>query len=61
MGRFAAHTGKPVTFAEMLECQDDLTAGVDSLTDGSPSPLVADAQGRYPVPMPGKYKYEYRG
>jgi len=60
MGRFAAHTGKPVTFAEMLECPDDLTAGVDSLTDGSPAPLVADADGRYPVPQPGKYKYEYR-
>jgi len=44
----------------MLECPDDLTAGVDSLTDGSPAPLVADAEGRYPVPQPGKYKYEYR-
>ncbi len=61
MGRFAAHTGKAITYDEMLNCPDDLTAGVDSLTEGSPAPLVADSEGRYPVPMPGKYKYEYRG
>lgn len=60
MGRFAAHTGRPVTYQEMLDCPDDLTAGVDTLTDGAKPPLVADADGRYPVPMPGRYKYEYR-
>ena len=60
MGRFAAHTGQPVTFDEMLNSPDDLTAGVDSLTDQSPALLVADSEGRYPVPMPGKYKFEYR-
>lgn len=60
MGRFAAHTGKPVTYNEMMNSSDDLTAGVDSLTDASPAPLTADSEGRYPVPMPGKFKYEYR-
>jgi predicted dehydrogenase len=60
MGRFAAHTGRAVTFDEMLECPDDMTAGVDKLTLDSPAPLVADAEGRYPIPQPGKYKYEYR-
>ena len=60
MGRFAAHTGRPVTYQEMLDCPDDLTAGVATLTDASPAPLLADADGRYPVPMPGKYRYEYR-
>jgi predicted dehydrogenase len=60
MGRFSAHTGKPVTFDEMMNCSDDLTAGVDSLTESSPAFLVADAEGRYPVPSPGKFKYEYR-
>jgi predicted dehydrogenase len=60
MGRFAAHTGRLVTFDEMMNCPDDLTAGVDSLTDQSPAPLVANAEGRYPVPNPGKFKYEYR-
>ncbi len=61
MGRFAAHTGRLVTFDEMMNCPDDLTAGVESLTEQSPAPLVADAEGRYPVPNPGKFKYEYRG
>ena len=60
MGRFAAHTGRAVTYDEMLSCPDDLTAGVESLVDGSPAILVADSEGRYPVPQPGKYKYEYR-
>jgi len=60
MGRFAAHTGRPVTYQEMLDCPDDLTAGVESLTDSSPAPLVADAEGRYPVPMPGRFTFEDR-
>jgi len=60
MGRFAAHTGRLVTFDEMMNCPDDLTAGVESLRDDSPAILVADSGGQYPVPMPGKYTYEYR-
>jgi len=60
MGRFAAHTGRPVTFTEMLACPDDLTAGVDALTAAGPAPLRADADGRYPVPVPGRYRFEYR-
>lgn len=60
MGRFAAHTGRTVTFDEMLACPDDLTAGVDGLTDNSPALVQADASGKYPVPMPGQFTYEYR-
>jgi predicted dehydrogenase len=60
MGRFAAHTGKTVTFDEMLACPDDLTADVAALTDDSPAIVRADAEGRYPVPMPGRFTYEYR-
>ena len=60
MGRFAAHTGKPVGYDEMLACPDDLTAGVASLTDSSPAILQRNADGTYPVPMSGRYKYEYR-
>ena len=61
MGRFAAHTGRAVTYEEMFDSPDDLTAGVDSLTDASPAILAKNAEGTYPVPMPGKYKFEYRG
>jgi predicted dehydrogenase len=61
MGRFSAHVGRPVTFQEMLDCPEDLTAGVEHLTMASPAPVVADADGRYPVPNPGKYKFELGG
>ena len=30
--------------------------GLDKLTKESPAPLVADANGRYPVPQPGIVK-----
>jgi hypothetical protein len=29
-------------------------ANVDELTEKSPAPVQADAQGRYPAPIPGK-------
>jgi predicted dehydrogenase len=60
MGRFAAHVGRPVTYNEMLDSTDDLTAGVESLTDDSPALLQMSADGTYPVPMPGRYTYEFR-
>jgi hypothetical protein len=59
MGRFAAHTGRAVTFDEMLAMPDDMTAGVELLKDDSPPPLARNADGLYPVPMPGRYKFEY--
>jgi len=59
MGRFAAHTGQPVTYQGMLESPDDLTAGVENLTLESSAPLVAAADGTYPVPSPGRYAFEY--
>jgi predicted dehydrogenase len=59
MGRFAAHTGKAVTYDEMLNMACDLTAGVESLNDDSPAPLAKNADGTYPVPNPGRYKFEY--
>lgn len=60
MGRFAAHTGQAVTYDQMLNCPDDLTAGIESLTDSPPAPLLANADGKYPVPYPGKSKFAYR-
>lgn len=61
MGRFAAHTGRTVTYDEMLNSPDDLTAGIAELTDDSPALLQQNADGLYPVPMPGRYKFEFRG
>jgi predicted dehydrogenase len=53
MGRMAAHTGREITFEEMLNCDHEMAPGIDQLTMDSPAPLPPDASGRYPVPQPG--------
>ncbi len=53
MGRMAAHTGQEITFDDMLNCEHEMAPDVDKLTMDSPPPVRADAQGKYPVPMPG--------
>ena len=53
MGRMAAHTGKEITYDQMLNCEHEMAPGVDKFTADSPAPLVADANGRYPIPQPG--------
>ena len=60
MGRMAAHVGRPLTYDEALNWEDDLTAGVADFTADSPAPVQADAEGKYPVTYPGKFKFEYR-
>ena len=54
MGRMAAHTGQIVTFDELLNGDHEFAPEVDKLTADSPAPLLAEADGRYPVPMPGQ-------
>ena len=56
MGRMAAHTGQEITFEDMLNSEHEFAPGVDQLTMNSPSPLPADAEGKYPIPMPGMTK-----
>ena len=56
MGRMAAHTGQIVTRDEMLACEHEFAPDVDKLTFKSAAPLVAGADGKYPVPMPGLNK-----
>ncbi|MBZ5565447.1 MAG: Gfo/Idh/MocA family oxidoreductase, partial [Acidobacteriia bacterium] len=53
MGRMAAHTGREITYDQMLQCEHEMAPDVDKLTMDSPAPLIADANGRYPVPQPG--------
>ena len=53
MGRMAAHTGQEITFEDMLGCEHEFAPDVDKLTMDSPAPLVANAEGQYPKPMPG--------
>jgi predicted dehydrogenase len=53
MGRFSAHTGKLVTYDQMLNQEHELASGLDQLTMDSPAPLLAGRDGKYPVPRPG--------
>ncbi len=53
LGRKAAHTAKEITLDEMLNSSDEYAPGLDQWTDDSPAPVQADADGKYPVPMPG--------
>jgi predicted dehydrogenase len=56
MGRMAAHTGQIVTWDDILNCEHEFAPDVDKLTMDSPAPLLADADGKYPVPRPGIVK-----
>jgi predicted dehydrogenase len=53
MGRMAAHTGQEVTYNEMLNHPVEYAPGIDKWTMDSPPPVKSDAEGKYPVPMPG--------
>ena len=60
MGRKAAHTGQEITFEGMLNSDHEYAPGVDKLTMDSPPPLRSNAEGEYPIPMPGlKVDTEY--
>ncbi len=59
MGRMAAHTGQVITYDQMLNGDHEFAPDVDKLTLESDAPLKADAEGKYPVPTPGKNKREY--
>ncbi|MBW7992335.1 MAG: Gfo/Idh/MocA family oxidoreductase [Planctomycetes bacterium] len=53
LGRMAAHTGQEITYDEILNSDHEMAPGLDKLTENSPAPLVADSNGRYPIPQPG--------
>lgn len=53
MGRMAAHTGQVITMDDMMSVDHEFAPDVDKLTVDGPAPLLADANGRYPIPQPG--------
>ncbi len=53
MGRMAAHTGKTITYEQIASCPHEFAPDVDKFTQESSAPLLADADGKYPVPQPG--------
>lgn len=53
LGRLAAHTGRELTFNEVLNSNVEYAPNVDKMTMDGPAPIIADKNGRYPVPQPG--------
>lgn len=53
MGRMAAHTGQVVTFDDILNSDHEFAPNLDKLTFDSDAPLMANSEGRYPIPLPG--------
>ncbi|NIL98809.1 MAG: Gfo/Idh/MocA family oxidoreductase [Planctomycetales bacterium] len=55
LGREACYSGKLLKWDELLQRGKDYCPGIDDYTIDSTPPTVPDAEGRYPVPVPGIY------
>lgn len=61
MGRMACHTGRKISYQQMMKVEHEFAPGVDKLTLNGAAPLLADKDGKYPQPQPGivvKQEYE---
>jgi predicted dehydrogenase len=56
MGRAACHTGQTVTWDQVMNSKFQFCSYLDDLSYDSPAPVKADEDGRFPVPIPGKWK-----
>jgi len=55
MGRAAVHSGKIITWEQATASEFEFVENVDALDFDSPAPVQADAEGRYPAPIPGQW------
>ena len=55
MARAAVHMGRIITWDEAMASEFQWFPEIDRLTFDSAPPIKADAQGRYPVPIPGAW------
>ncbi|MBN2127926.1 MAG: hypothetical protein JW741_00440, partial [Sedimentisphaerales bacterium] len=55
MGRAACHTGQMVTWDDMMKSRFQFCDYLDDLDYDSPPPVLADKDGWFPVPIPGKW------
>ena len=53
LGRMAAESGQLVTWDQAMASKVELAPGLDQYTMDSKPPVLPDAQGKYPVAMPG--------
>ncbi|HOA72827.1 MAG TPA: Gfo/Idh/MocA family oxidoreductase [Phycisphaerae bacterium] len=56
LGRMAAESGQEITWEQALNSDLVLAPGIENYTMDSQPPVVPDAEGRYPIAMPGKTK-----
>ena len=56
LGRMAAESGKMITWEEAVASNLELAPGLDQYTMASNAPVMPDAQGQYPVAVPGTTK-----
>jgi predicted dehydrogenase len=56
LGRMAAESGQMITWEEAMASDLVLAPGLDRYTMDSDPPVKPDAQGRYPIAMPGQTK-----
>jgi predicted dehydrogenase len=55
MGRAAVHSGRTVTWDEVMQSDFSFYDDVDAISFQSTPPVHVDAEGRYPAPIPGKW------
>lgn len=53
LGRMAAESGQTITWEQAMASNLELAPGLDNLTAESEPPIKPDANGKYPVAMPG--------
>ncbi len=53
MGRMAAHTGQVITLEEFMKVDHEFAPDLANMTMDSEAPVTANAEGKYPIPMPG--------
>ena len=56
LGRMAAESGQMITWEQAMASDLELAPGLDRYTMDSDPPVKPDAQGRYPIAMPGQTK-----
>ncbi len=57
LGRMASESGQMITWEQALNSNIELAPGLENITSlDSPAPVMPDANGRYPIAMPGMTK-----